>query len=238
MTLSLSDLFDLQDQAKGANLTSDKHVQELIGITDSAVRLAIANLSGTPFRAAKQTTFRVLGCEVVSASVVSARISLWGSLPEALATLRPAFEAGALLHWVANSNQYAAFAHELSAGRFRRFTYKHALKGLGNSIGDLALIHGDFSNFGSHLTASRLRTQAYEVGGESFDRVAFALDRDAVLASLLYTPAPLLQTLYALFLGYHQEGSIPSDEADLPQLMEHYLEVRRNCKASGQKDPA
>jgi len=191
MTLSLSQLFDLQDQAKGANLAADTRVQELIDITDSAVRLAMAILSGTSFQAAKQTTFRVLGCEIVSASVVSARVSLWGSLPEALATLRPAFEAAAILHWVADSNQYTAFAHELSAGRFRRFTYEQALKGLGDSIGDLARIHGDFSNLGSHLTASRLRTQAYELGGEAFDRVAFALDRDAVLASLVYTPAPL-----------------------------------------------
>lgn len=81
-------------------------------------------------------------------------------------------------------------------------------------------------------------TGSYELDGESFDRLSFALDRDAVLAALVYTPTPLLQALFALFLGYSQEGSLPPEEAALHPLMLRYQEVRRRLNAAGEEGTA
>jgi hypothetical protein len=152
------------------------------------------------------------------------------------AALRPAIETATVLHWVAESEQYSAFCSELTQKRFRRITYEAASAGLKGSVGDLPRIYGEFSNFGSHMSAPRLLRQSYRFEGEIVDRLGYSLNQEDVIASLKFVPAPLFQCLAAICLGYEQAGAPPPELERIDGLRSRYLDLKRSTR--GNESPA
>ena len=233
--LDLPTYFSLQDQAAEASLGASENVRRLITVADDSVALLGDLLQGMAFPVPKQTTFRVLGCEVLSGCIVAARIALWGNLAESLACLRPAVEAAVILSVVADRAEYEAFVHEFTSRRLRRFAYDECKGSLKEEKPGLERLVGLMSAMGAHLTGRRLQVQSYSWSGETFDRAGFSLDSEAVVASLFYLPVPLISSVHSVLLGEAQEGRDPARLSDFDALQQRYMTLRATLD---DEDPA
>jgi|GEM_PF-1602948 len=233
--LDLPTYFRLQDQAAESSLADNEDARRLITVADDAVALLGHLLQCMSFPVPKQTTFRVLGCEVLSGCIVAARIALWGNLAESFACLRPAVEAAVILSVVADRKEYEGFVHEFTSRRLRRFAYDECKASLKEEKPGLERLVGLMSAMGAHLTASRLQVQSYSWSGETFDRAGFSLDLEAVVASLFYLPVPLISSVHSVLLGEAQEGRDPAQLSDFDSLSQRYMSLRADLDG---EDPA
>jgi len=236
--LDLPAYFSLQDEAANGNLTRDARIPPLFSIASEGADLLTTELHEMSFPTEKQTTFRVLGSEVLSSCVIASRVALWGNLAESSACLRPALEAAVMLAHASLERRYATFAYELRSRRLRAFKYESCLKALGKDAGGLGKLHEVLSAFGSHLTASRLQYQGYAWDSESYDRSGFTLDPEAVIRALYFVPVPILSAVHSIQLGTAQEGRLPVRAEARDLLQERYLTVRSAADGSASIAPS
>jgi hypothetical protein len=220
--LTLHELFDLQDCAATQH-RADPQVSELLGLLDDAIQCITALLERSVPGDERQTVIRVLGTDCVSGLVTSARLSLWGLVPESASLLRSVHESAAILDVIVREQAYMAAANELQAKRLKRFAYDAIIQRLPDLHVSIAQRHGRLSNLGSHVSGVRLAFSSYQIGGEYFDRLGYSLS-PAAIPELIRLALPVaLQLATAICEAHTQAGLAPSEVSSISALSQRLL---------------
>lgn len=204
-SLTLERLFQFQDFAASSNLQRSELARRRYQFVRSGVELGASVLGAISFPTPKQHVIRVLGVDALSSVIASVRVALWGNLPESWAILRAGLETAVTLAAVVGTQAYDAATYELSH-RLRRFAFDNAVKELKDRKAAFLALHGELSNFGSHLSAARSKLSAYSRDTERYDRLGAALDPEIAAAALIYSLDACLQILMTLKEAFDQDG--------------------------------
>jgi hypothetical protein len=175
-SVGLARLFEHQDQALSHNRQKSERLRKACAILDRSIRLNLSILGSMRFEAEKQTAIRLLAVDTISHVIISARIGLWGALPESLSVLRGGIESCAQLAYVISERLYRTAILEIKSKRLNRLEYKTACAALGTEAEGFQRRWEQISNLASHATSRRLQQSEYKIGGEPYDRLGFAED--------------------------------------------------------------
>jgi hypothetical protein len=178
-------LWASQDEALRQNLGQSAKLREALGALDGAVSLTLKIMGKTRFPAEKQTAIRVLTVDSLSHVVIAARVGLWGAASESLSILRGAVESCAQLSYTVFKQRYQIAISEISSRRLRELEFRACCDAIGPAGSSLKKLHGRLSNTAAHSTPGRLRRSEYEIRGEDYDRLGFAIDPETAEATTL-----------------------------------------------------
>lgn len=178
-------LWASQDEALRKNLGQSAELREALDALDGAISLTLNIIGNARFPAEKQTAIRVLTVDSLSHVVIAARVGLWGTVSESLSILRGAIESCAQLSYTVFKQRYQTAISEISSRRLRELKFGACCDAIGSPGSSLKKLHGQLSNMAAHSTPGRLRRSEYELRGEDYDRLAFAIDPDAAEATTL-----------------------------------------------------
>lgn len=178
-------LWASQDQALRKNLGQSNDLCEVLDALDGAMALTLKILGSAAFSAQKQTAIRILTVDTLSHVAIAARIGLWGATSESLSILRGAIESSAQLSYTVSNQRYETAISEMISRRLRELEFGACCDALGSVGKSLKKLHGQISNMAAHSTSSRLRRSEYELAGEDYDRLAFAIDPKSAEATSL-----------------------------------------------------
>jgi hypothetical protein len=215
--LTLEDIFGQQDSAANHNVEASETVRGRLRFIREATSIAVAVLSALPFEEDKQHAIRTLSMDAWSSLVVSVRVGLWGNAPESFALLRCGVETAAILAAAVHQRRYKTAVQEFAA-RQRQLSFEQAVESLAGLGKRITKLHGELSNFGSHATGDRLRFASYQLKGESYDRLACALDPEAAALALRYALDLSLHLLTSLEEAHVQDSFAFAWKAGLERL--------------------
>ncbi len=205
--ITLGDLFQLQDRAASHNLQESNLVAKRLVFVDEATTLAVKILTSMKFLDHKQHALRVLGTDTISSIITSARVGLWGNLPESIVLLRSALETSAVLAAVVEGQEYQVVTAEMGTSKMRKYSYKEAISRLGDLGSRIDYLRGRLSDIGAHSTGTRFKFESYQLEGQTYDRLGAALDPSSAELALSFAPDVCLHLLDSFEKAYSQESS-------------------------------
>lgn len=188
------------------------------------------------FGEAKQTAIRLFAVDALSRIAVSARVGLWGALPESLSVLRGGLESSAQLAYMVSKQLYQTAISEANSRSFQQLEFTQACRGLGTEGAAFAKSHGRISNLASHSTSRSIRFSEYRIGDEAYDRLGFALDTESAELAIGQCVELSQSVAYSLRASYIQDGMPFQWDADLETILEAHEVLKRQLKAK-HKEP-
>ena len=230
LDLGLAEIFAHQDDALSRNFQASQFVQAFSSVLSRSIRVNFSILRGIKFDAAKQTAVRLFAVDTLSHIAVSARVGLWGALPESLSVLRSGIESCAQLAYMVSKQLYQTAISEVNSRRFQQLEFREACRGLGPEGAAFAEHHGRISNLASHSTSRRIKLSEYQIDGEAYDRLGFALDAEN--AELVTGQCVELSqsVAFSLRAAYLQDRAPFHWDADLQNILQTHEALKSQFK--------
>jgi hypothetical protein len=227
---ALTYLFSEQDKTLLNHLSGDPLIAEAYHLTSDACCLSIKILSQLPFVGEKYDVISTFAIDAVSATVVAARIALWGNPPEAMSILRCAVERSAQLMYIVGEAKYKTAKYEMEKGSFNHVSYDTAVASMGDLGKRITRLHGLISGSMAHATVNRLGWSLYEKDGNQCARIGSSDNPGGCLACLSQGMDVLIVVLDRLRASY-VEDNLKFEAGDaLEALNDRFLAFKPKCE--------
>jgi hypothetical protein len=231
LDLGLAEIFQHQDVALSRNFQESQFTQAFSAVLSRSIRTNLSILRGMGFGEVKQTCVRLFAIDALSHVAIAARIGLWGALPESLSVLRGGVESCAQLAFMVSKQLYQTAISEANSKKFTELEFANACRGLGQAGADFAKTHGRISNLASHSTSRRIQFVEYQINGETYDRLGFALDAESAELAIGECVEISQSVASSLRIAYLQDDAPFHWIADLQAIFETHEALRQQLKA-------
>ncbi|MHB8410720.1 MAG: hypothetical protein ACYDDI_02100 [Candidatus Acidiferrales bacterium] len=223
--LPLGKAFRKQDDILEEHLNSSPLINKSFQMISEAIYSTVRILQSVPFEGDKREVVVDFSFDAISSVIVSARVGLWGNVPESLTILRAALERAVQLRYVVSESKYTVARYEMDH-ELKETSYDTAISALGNRGNNIRKLHGLISEAAAHATAKRLHFGQYEHKGEQFARLGLAHNPNGSLSCLYYCMYILMSLLEQMREAYRQDKITPPREAEIQDVIDRYQQLK------------